>query len=75
MNTTPPTSLIPTADEVLRNPAISYWLKDALLAALERDPVQAANDAQLLFDILDAHASVVVERSIRHAQSTKATKL
>lgn len=32
--------------------ATSTWLRDALRAALARDPVDAANDAELLSDLL-----------------------
>lgn len=42
----------PTIDEVLNDPATSYWLKDALASALGRDPVDAANDAEVLLDVL-----------------------
>ncbi|MCK5934080.1 hypothetical protein SAMN06297251_10887 [Fulvimarina manganoxydans] len=34
------------------DPACSDWLKDAIRSALERDPVDAANDAEILADLL-----------------------
>lgn len=37
---------------VLECPASSYWLRDALRAALNRDSVDAANDAEKLHDLL-----------------------
>lgn len=37
--------------------AASYWLKDALKAALLRDAVDSANDAELLADILKRRAA------------------
>jgi hypothetical protein len=37
---------------VLEDSAASYWLKDALISALSRDPVDAANDAEVLCDLL-----------------------
>jgi hypothetical protein len=40
-------------DEVLRDPSASAWLKDALHSALTRDPVDAANDAEVLARLLD----------------------
>jgi hypothetical protein len=40
-------------DQVLSDPAASFWLKDALRSALARDPVDAANDAEVLFRLLD----------------------
>jgi len=66
--------IIPTVEEALRHPGISHWLKDALRGAIDRDPVKAANDAQLLFDILDANACAAVERSLRHAQTVGGEK-
>lgn len=41
-----------SVDAVLSNPAHSDWLKDALRAALARDPLDAAIDASLLAQIL-----------------------
>ncbi len=45
--------------QMLADPGLSHWFKRALLSALERDPVDAANDAELLYIVLDrrAHAS------------------
>jgi len=37
---------------VLADPAASYWIKDALRSALDRDPVDAVNDAEVLAKIL-----------------------
>lgn len=71
---TPQERFVPTIDEALRSPVISHWLKNALRSALDRDPVQAANEAQLLFDILDTHACEVVERSIRLSQIPQTVK-
>lgn len=51
---------VPTPDVVLDDPAASFWLKDALRAALERDPVDATNDAMLLANVLDARAAIAV---------------
>ncbi len=38
---------------VLADPAASFWLKDALRSALKRDPVDSANDAEVLAKLLD----------------------
>lgn len=38
--------------EVINNPATSNWLSESLLTALRRDPVDAANDAEVLAEIL-----------------------
>ena len=40
-------------EQVLSDPAASFWRKDALRSALTRDPVDAANDAEVLFRLLD----------------------
>ncbi|HKR85191.1 MAG TPA: hypothetical protein VJS37_13620 [Terriglobales bacterium] len=37
---------------VLEDPAASFWLKAAICSALGRDPVDAANDAELLSRLL-----------------------
>ena len=39
---------LPTIEELLRDPSASFWLKAALRSALARDPVDAANDAEVL---------------------------
>jgi len=44
---------LPSIEEVLRDPAASLWLRNALCAALVRDPVDAANDAEVLARLLD----------------------
>jgi len=44
---------LPTIEEVLRDPSASFWLKAALRSALARDPVDAANDAEVLARLLD----------------------
>ena len=47
------------SQEILRDPATSDWLKDVLKSALERDPVDALNDALALAGVL--------ETRVRHA--------
>jgi len=61
-----PTKVVPSADVVLQDPTVSYWLKNALATALQRDPVKAALDAQLLFEVLDARACLATEAALRH---------
>lgn len=41
--------------KTLANRSTSVWLKQALESALERDPVDAANDAELLAELLARH--------------------
>lgn len=47
---------MPTADEILNDPSASHWLQNALRQALDRDPVDAANDAEILAAVLAARA-------------------
>ena len=49
-----------TAEDVLRDLATSYWLKSALQAALERDPVDALNDSLVLSALLETHLRAVL---------------
>jgi hypothetical protein len=43
---------LPTIDEVLTDPAASFWLKTTLRSALCRDPVDAARDSEILAQLL-----------------------
>ena len=44
-----------TIDKILADPTASFWLKASLRSALSRDPVDAANDADVLARLLNAH--------------------
>ena len=44
----------PEQQRILDDPAASYWLKDAIRAAAERDIVDALGDAEILFLMLRA---------------------
>jgi hypothetical protein len=44
----------PSIDDVLSDFAASNWIKRALRTALDRDPVDAANDAEVLAKLLNA---------------------
>lgn len=50
--------VMPTARDILADEAASSWLRSALQAALERDPVDALNDALVLAAALDAHLRI-----------------
>lgn len=54
---------LPSIDEVLADPSASFWLRNALLAALSRDPVDAANDAEVLARLLDRRSRETLETS------------
>ncbi len=45
---------------LLKDPSLSNWLRDALLAALTRDPIDAANDAGLLSLVLEKRADALL---------------
>jgi hypothetical protein len=44
---------LPEIDAVLHDPTASSWLKTCLCSALSRDPVDAANDAEVLAQLLE----------------------
>jgi hypothetical protein len=48
------------SDLILNDPAASFWLKDALRSALERDPVDAVADAETLAAALRVHRDLVL---------------
>jgi hypothetical protein len=53
---------MPSDDEIrtiLSGPGTSTWLKNALTAALDRDPVDAVNDAELLAMVLGHRADKI----------------
>ena len=49
-------------EQVLADPAASFWLKGALSSALDRDPVDAANDAEVLAQLLDRRCQEILSR-------------
>jgi len=53
-------TLSPEIAAVLADPAASCWLKDALRAALDRDPIDAANDSACLASLLEARANAAM---------------
>jgi hypothetical protein len=58
---------LPTPDRegegILDDPAASDWLKGALRTALERDPVDALNDALVLAATLEERLRAVLDLS------------
>jgi hypothetical protein len=52
-----------TIDKILADPTSSSWLKAALRSALPRDPVDAANDADVLARVLNERCRHVLEES------------
>jgi hypothetical protein len=54
---------LPGIDEVLADAAASYWLKTALRSALCRDPVDAANDSEILARLLKEQCDRILSES------------
>jgi len=52
---------LPTIAEILEDPAASFWLKSALRSALYRDPVDAANEAHLLAQVLELRCRTLLK--------------
>jgi hypothetical protein len=55
-----------TLKETLADPGISYWLKDAIKAACERDPVDALRDARQLLKVLRERYTQIVNRELEY---------
>jgi hypothetical protein len=51
-----------TIADILTSYSASYWLKDALNSALQRDVVDAARDAKYLASLLDELANKALGR-------------
>lgn len=49
-----------TVADVIQDPAASYWLINALVTALRRDPVDAARDATTLLAVLEHRVTVAL---------------
>jgi tRNA U34 5-methylaminomethyl-2-thiouridine-forming methyltransferase MnmC len=58
-----PNAWFQKALKVAQDPVASDWLKNALVEAINRDPVDAANDAEILCRILLLRAAAVVQKS------------
>jgi len=61
---------IPTIEQVLQSQTTSFWLVNALRASIQRDPLDAYYDAQLLADILKMRKDELLNqapRSLRRA--------
>ena len=53
--------------EIIDDPAASYWLKSAARAAIARDPVDAVNDADFLLGLLQPWAAAIVDAEMARA--------
>jgi len=50
-----------TIARLLVDPSLSYWLKGALRTAVERDPLDALNDAEALCQVLTERAQEILD--------------
>jgi hypothetical protein len=60
---------LPSIDEVLVDPAASRWLKSALRSSLSRDPVDAANDSEILARLLERRCDRFLRKAQRSVES------
>lgn len=51
-------------ENVLDSPETSKWLRTSLLQAISRDPVDATNDAELLFQLLSERSDAILSTAI-----------
>lgn len=51
-------------DWILAHPGMSVWLKEALRAALERDPVDILNDLEILDYLLRARSDALIHAAL-----------
>lgn len=58
---TPQTPALDLADRLISDPASSHWLRAALVGALRRDLVDAANDCELVLSVLLARLAELEE--------------
>jgi hypothetical protein len=52
-------------EDVLNDFSASYWLKNALSSALQRDPIDVSRDAELLARLLRERADALLTRTTR----------
>jgi hypothetical protein len=71
---TDPNIWFQSARRVTEDPAASDWLKNALLGAINRDPVDAAGDAEVLCRILKLRAAAVQKGPERSGTTGKSPK-
>lgn len=45
--------------KLLRDPTTSFWVRAILKEGLQRDPVEAARDARLVYRVLSARSTLV----------------
>lgn len=53
-----------SANDILNRQDASYWLKNAIKTALQRDPVDAVNDAEILVQVLRRRCDTVLRSAL-----------
>ena len=48
-----------SADRILADPSASRWLKRAVIELLQRDPVDAATDAEVLMGVMERRFKLI----------------
>lgn len=61
-------TLLRSIEEVLADPATSYWLKAAIQSLANRDPVDALNDALVLAALLEERLRIVLDLDGHHSE-------
>jgi hypothetical protein len=62
-----------TLEQIVADPNISCWLKDAIRTAYERDPIAALHDARWLLKMLGERYAQVVNRGLGHSNHLEMT--
>lgn len=53
----------PTPEQLLADPAASYWLKESVASGLRRDPLDVAADAEVLAGVFSQRALAILAAS------------
>ena len=69
-----PNAWFQQALRVTEDAATSGWLKNALVEAINRDPVDAAGDAEVLSRILQLRAAAVQRVSVLPSDTGRSTR-
>ncbi|MHB8699239.1 MAG: hypothetical protein ACYC9J_14645 [Sulfuricaulis sp.] len=56
-----------SCEDILQREDMSYWLKHALKTAMQRDPVDAVNDADLLAEVLRRRTDAILRGDLSQA--------
>jgi len=61
---------MPTIEQVIGDPSTWTWMRQALVSALGRDPMDAANDAHVLKKLLENRVDMVFEAAVASGRIT-----